>query len=153
MAQTTDLTRKTNARKEFCTLILENNPAPSDAPKPNYESERGCFSRAQTSQTPYPAARSILRPATRSRWHCHRSWGQAGSARSPAPTGAVAVGGRLRDGAGQGAAAGLGWELGELLHVICKLDLLRDAKEEKRSVSRCSLQHVICSGYVAPGLP
>lgn len=47
-----------------------------------------------------------------------------------APTRAVAVGGRLGDGAGQGPTARLGGEFGELLHVICKLDLL-GAKKKK----------------------
>lgn len=52
--------------------------------------------------------------------------------RSPTTrTRAVAVCGRLRDGAGQGPAARLGWELGEFLHVICKLDLLKDTKQEE----------------------
>lgn len=73
--------------------------------------------------------------------------------RSLAPTGAVAVSGRLGDGAGQGAPARLGWELGELLHVICKLDLLRGAKEEKSSVSRCSLWHILLPGYMDLWVP
>ena len=57
-------------------------------------------------------------------------------ARSPAPTGAVAVGGRLRDGAGQGPTARLGWELAELLHVICKLDLLEVQRKRSAKSAR-----------------
>lgn len=104
-----------------------NLPKPSTAPSASEHS---------------PTTQSILRPMPHPQRHCTHT----------APTRAVAVGGRLRDGAGQGAAAGLGWELGELLHIICKLDLLRDAKEEKCYVSCCSLRQLIRCGYVGPGL-
>lgn len=70
--------------------------------------------------------------------------------RSLAPTGAVAVGGRLRDGTGQGPTSRLRWELGKLLHVICKLDLL---KVQRKRISGCSLRHIIFPGCTGPWLP
>lgn len=52
--------------------------------------------------------------------------------RVQAETGAVAVSGGLRDGAGQRAAARLGGELAELLLVLLvgELDLLREQKAQ-----------------------
>lgn len=47
-------------------------------------------------------------------------------------TWAVAVCGGLGDGAGEGAAADLGWTLVELLLLVCKLNLLTERVEEIR---------------------